>query len=70
MKQTSTLADPAVARRLLSKKIDAVEMSTQPGILYGSRTVFLRIAEGGKKVVYEIPLEEWSRLNRDAIKTP
>jgi hypothetical protein len=70
MNQAPTITRPAVANRLMAKKNGTVEISTQPANLNGSRTVILRIAEDGRKAVYEIPLDEWSRLNRDAITLP
>lgn len=68
----ATITSPAIGKRLASSKgrpDRAAEISAQPAQLYGSRTVIIRIMENGKRTVYEIPLEEWSRLNRDATKT-
>lgn len=65
----STLSRKAVAARMTTG-CDA-EMDAQPGVDGGrGRVVYLRIYENGRKAVYKIPLEEWSRLNRDAVKTP
>lgn len=68
----ATITSPAVGRRLLAKAADGglVDFSAQPAQLHGSRTVLLRVAQNGRKVVYEIPPEEWSRLNRDATAHP
>ena len=66
-----TIAIPATGSRLLARAGNrTAEISAQPAVLHGSRTVLIRIAEGGKKAVYEIPLEEWSRLHRDATRIP
>jgi hypothetical protein len=76
----STLGMRAIVSRLLPRKGDnrLAEMEVQPGLSRGNtvcthpgeRVVYLRIYEGGRTAVYEIRLEEWSRLNRDALKTP
>ena len=67
----ATITMPAMATRLLPRagRRDA-DISAQSAQFHGSRTVIIRIVENGKRAVYEIPLEEWSRLNRDATKLP
>lgn len=65
-----TTTTPAPATRLLSKGDHDADVSAQPASRHGSRTVILRVTESGRKAVYEIPLAEWSRLNRDATRTP
>lgn len=61
-----------VAARMLTGPAGSpdVELTTQAGRTEMGRMVYLTIYRGGRKVVYEIPLEEWSRLNRDATRTP
>ena len=68
MTDTDTTSRPAEAIRLRLTTSDRTlaRMSAQPAQWQGSRTVILRIY-GDKRLVYEIPLDEWNRLNRDAL---
>jgi hypothetical protein len=69
----STLSNPIPATRLNRSprtNPSAVTISAQPGTWNGQRAVYLRFAEGTKRVTYIIPLALWGSLNSDAIRTP
>jgi hypothetical protein len=67
-----TLDKPVLASRRTKagNKLPA-SFSAQVGVtLADGPVVVLRIETGGRRQTFEIPLYEWSRLNRDALAKP